>query len=603
MTTPDEELISACIGGDLASAKAALRTGADVKFRDERGFSAFLVAAGNGHMELAELLLDKGAELHVSDNAGATPLLRLVAGHNDVAQVAQLITWGAQVDETNRAGWTPLMVACTWDDRWIQVVRLLLERGADVNHVANDDWTPLLLAVNRGFRGELLPFLFARRELDVHMRTPQYGWTPLIHAAAGTNLEAVRKLIELGAELNAAMRIAPGKPYFGTDYRFREAGAIKAKPEHDGFTALHWAVLKKRRAQKPLLEAGADMDAKARDGRTPRSLGATVAAPVRAAEVNQEAELLDAIGARPDDADLRRVWADWLLDQSNPWGEVVQRAMRLATSSPDARESKALVALEKKHARAFLAPLGPFVRRATFDRGLIRLAVGDANAFPAVATAVAQRAPGATIELTGLKKKGVQGLAMAPFGRFGEVKLDSNRIDDATLAALGAGTCFEGLERLSLLRNVVTDRGAIALAGSPRARSLIHLGITSWPPDVTLTVAALDALLTLPSLHTLSISCWGPGWARVVAGAPQLRHLKIGVSEFDDADALALAASSQLESLHVFTHRGSIYDRQLALTDAGAAPLLERVRTVVLSGAPALSPALAARSAVLSSSP
>lgn len=80
--------------------------------------------------------------------------------------------------------------------------------------------------------------------------------------------------------------------------------------------------------------------------------------------------LLRAVCARPDDDDLRRIWADWLLEQGDPRGEFVQlqsAPLRLQTSTTLARERELLDA----HQERWLGPLAGRVGYAEWDRGLL----------------------------------------------------------------------------------------------------------------------------------------------------------------------------------------------------------------------------------------
>ncbi len=117
----------------------------------------------------------------------------------------------------------------------------------------------MLLAFHENSEGGVHTVLLKAKELNVNLVTPHYGWTPLLHAAAGSNLEAVRTLLARGARVNARMKVSAGKPFTSkaSMCATNVAAAIRAKPEHDGFTALDWAVMKRRRCQPLLLAAGA----------------------------------------------------------------------------------------------------------------------------------------------------------------------------------------------------------------------------------------------------------------------------------------------------------------------------------------------------------
>jgi uncharacterized protein (TIGR02996 family) len=104
-----------------------------------------------------------------------------------------------------------------------------------------------------------------------------------------------------------------------------------------------------------------------------------------------EQSLLEAIGRTPQEDAPRLVWADWLLERGNGWGEVVQLSVKLARATETERSARAkeLAALEKRHAAAFLAPIADFVRRPRFERGLLSVMTCNAQLF-----ALAAEGPG-----------------------------------------------------------------------------------------------------------------------------------------------------------------------------------------------------------------
>lgn len=76
---------------------------------------------------LVDLLHFYGAEVNQTTRSGYTPLM-LAAGEGNVSMTRKLIRWGAHVDEQDSAGHTALVYAAELghDD----IVRLLIENGA-----------------------------------------------------------------------------------------------------------------------------------------------------------------------------------------------------------------------------------------------------------------------------------------------------------------------------------------------------------------------------------------------------------------------------------------------------------------------------------------
>src|SRR5213078_3197119 len=84
--------------------------------------------------DIAQLLLDRGAQVNARDNAGNTALFyaayrQTSAGPIPTTELARLLLdHRADPNARDKSGHTPLMVA-----RIVGLARLLVDRGADVN--------------------------------------------------------------------------------------------------------------------------------------------------------------------------------------------------------------------------------------------------------------------------------------------------------------------------------------------------------------------------------------------------------------------------------------------------------------------------------------
>ena len=105
---PDIPLWEAAMNGNIEVVKQHLAAGADVNIKDDNwGATPLHFAARNGHKDVAELLVVKGAAMSIKDGDGRTPL-HMVAdiGHNGIAEL--LIAKGADVNAKDKKDYTPL---------------------------------------------------------------------------------------------------------------------------------------------------------------------------------------------------------------------------------------------------------------------------------------------------------------------------------------------------------------------------------------------------------------------------------------------------------------------------------------------------------------
>ncbi len=100
---------TAAKAGDLAAVQAELDAGVDVDAKDEdyRDWTPLMYAALDGHKEVVELLIAKGADVNAKNKVGQTPLqFTAWKGHKEIAEL--LIAEGADVNAKDGDGWLVL---------------------------------------------------------------------------------------------------------------------------------------------------------------------------------------------------------------------------------------------------------------------------------------------------------------------------------------------------------------------------------------------------------------------------------------------------------------------------------------------------------------
>lgn len=142
-------LISASHDGDIATAKLLIDKGVNVNVRikgsfGHEGFTPLHIAADYGHKDVAELLINNGAEVDALSACASTPLSSAtICGHKDIVEL--LIAKGAAVNTKTTKGFIPLHFASSRGHK--EIVELLIAKGADVNAKDEEGRTPLAEAI------------------------------------------------------------------------------------------------------------------------------------------------------------------------------------------------------------------------------------------------------------------------------------------------------------------------------------------------------------------------------------------------------------------------------------------------------------------------
>ena len=89
-----------------------LENGAAVNLKDHKGWYPLHHAAQNYRAEIANLLLEKGADIEAKDDYGNTPLWRSVfASQGRGEMITLLLSKGADPNNANGSGVSPLALA------------------------------------------------------------------------------------------------------------------------------------------------------------------------------------------------------------------------------------------------------------------------------------------------------------------------------------------------------------------------------------------------------------------------------------------------------------------------------------------------------------
>lgn len=140
----DSLLMLAVREGKPEVIKTILRYRPKLNARNALGETALMLASIRGQPQTVKWLLDGGAAV---DHPGWTPLI-YAASTNQLDIARMLLERGANVNATAENGTTALMMAAR--EGHLPMVLLLMEKGADINHKTPYGYTALGMAMSRG---------------------------------------------------------------------------------------------------------------------------------------------------------------------------------------------------------------------------------------------------------------------------------------------------------------------------------------------------------------------------------------------------------------------------------------------------------------------
>ena len=252
VSTKQKELFRAVQKGDVGGTREIAKTGINVNFLlpDQKGAipsSPLMRACFDGHAEIASILLKHHAMVDLTSETGRTalfcavvsekkktifkiasllikhgakpdcPVLNDANGRLFVASIRKdalptvrlLLDAGAELRSDLDIQTTPLIEAATHSD--LEIVAELLKRGANAKHMTPSGWCAVTEAARNGDPD--IVALLLKHDADPNVPTDE-GNTALTEAALGLGnccdnkdgkkyLEVVRLLVEAGADVNA----------------------------------------------------------------------------------------------------------------------------------------------------------------------------------------------------------------------------------------------------------------------------------------------------------------------------------------------------------------------------------------------------------------
>lgn len=195
-------LMQAVIEGNVDDVSRIIGNGADANERVDGQGTPLILAAAYGHMEVAGLLIEAGADVNQSETKTPRDLMRtpLTAaarnGHRGIVEV--LLDHGADIDAAPRGDATALMEAA--QNGHEEIVALLIQKGADVNLIIEGDGNAMIASTRSG--NVNIAKMIVRAGADVNAGVPGDG-NALIAAVRSGNRKMVEYLMAQGADPSA----------------------------------------------------------------------------------------------------------------------------------------------------------------------------------------------------------------------------------------------------------------------------------------------------------------------------------------------------------------------------------------------------------------
>lgn len=191
--------MASCTMSLIDAVRLFLLYGVDVNFSDFDGRTGLSIACEHGYDDLAQLLLNQGADLNLTqEGSDRTRPLLVACVHGRISTVKLLLEIGADINHDGAV--SSLIIACALG--YFDVVKLLLKYGADVNIASSSGRIPLMEAAIAYRKDKGLIDLLLEYGADINAESD--GVCALGYACLCHKRENVKLLIERGADLYKA---------------------------------------------------------------------------------------------------------------------------------------------------------------------------------------------------------------------------------------------------------------------------------------------------------------------------------------------------------------------------------------------------------------
>ncbi|XP_042364595.1 ankyrin-3-like isoform X3 [Plectropomus leopardus] len=257
--------------GNINVATLLLNRGAAVDFKARNDITPLHVASKRGNSNMVRLLLERGAKIDARTKDGLTPLhCGARSGHEQVVEM--LLDRGAPILSKTKNGLSPLHMATQGDH--LNCVQLLLHHEVPVDDVTNDYLTALHVAAHCGHYK--VAKVIVDKKANPNAKALN-GFTPLHIACKKNRVKVMELLLKHGASIQAVtesgltpIHVAAFMGHDNIVHQLISHGASPNTSNVRGETALHMAARAgQSNVVRYLIQNRARVDAKAKDDQTP----------------------------------------------------------------------------------------------------------------------------------------------------------------------------------------------------------------------------------------------------------------------------------------------------------------------------------------------
>ena len=253
-------LYLAALGGNVEIAALLIDKGADLEHKAGiLGYTPLVASVVRNHLSMVEFLVSRGADVNAEINEKETGLL-FAAYHGFVEIVDVLIQNGADLKHKNEEGMDSLMQSVL--ENHLSTAKLLVAYGANVNTSNNYNASALFVAAENGYVE--IAELLIQREAWLEQKEQEFGRNPLIQSVIFNHPSMVQLLLRHGANVNAtdnnhqsALMFAAVNGHLQVAELLIQNGADLKQKDEDGNNSLMLSVMNNKLDMvKLLLEDG-----------------------------------------------------------------------------------------------------------------------------------------------------------------------------------------------------------------------------------------------------------------------------------------------------------------------------------------------------------